>query len=171
MMLDYLSGILVRDLRSLRTEIEAYTDDRDLWRVVPGITNSAGTLALHLTGGLQYLIGGVLGGTGYVRDRDAEFARRDVSRKELLQLIDTTAGVVERTLAKLTERDATRLYPESVAGVDVSTGDFLLHLAVHLTYHVGQIDYHRRILTGEARPVRTMVITELKSAKPAKQTS
>jgi len=171
MMLEFISGIITRDLRSLRKEIEAYRDERDLWQTAPGITNSAGTLALHLAGNLQYHIGALLGGSGYVRDRNAEFELRDVHRDELLRRIDAAAAAVEQTLARLTDRDLERPYPQAVGGVDTTTGDFLLHLAVHLTYHLGQIDYHRRILTKEARPVRALVIPELKSARPAKQTS
>src|SRR4029077_19219374 len=84
----WISAIMARDLRALRRELEAYADERDIWRIQPGISNSAGNLALHLTGNLQYFIGTVLGGTGYVRDRDAEFNRRDVSRAELLRQVD-----------------------------------------------------------------------------------
>ena len=75
---DWIAGILARDLRALRREIESFGDESDVWRVPPGISNSAGTLALHLAGNIQYYIGTVLGGTGYLRDRDAEFALRDV---------------------------------------------------------------------------------------------
>src|SRR2546428_12899647 len=88
MLTTWIAAILRRDLGALRREIEAYADERDIWRVAPGISNCAGTLALHLAGNIQCFVGAVLGGTGYVRDRDAEFARRDVPRAELLRDID-----------------------------------------------------------------------------------
>src|SRR5437764_673264 len=91
----WIAGILVRDLRALRREVEAFADERDLWRVPPGIGNSAGTLALHLAGNIRHYIGAVLGGTGYVRDRDAEFALRDVPRTDLLADIDAALVAVE----------------------------------------------------------------------------
>jgi hypothetical protein len=96
-----IAAILARDQRALRREIEAYADERDLWRVVPGITNCGGTLALHLAGNLQHFVGAVLGGTGYARDRAAEFARRDVPQSELLRGIDEAIATVERILPAL----------------------------------------------------------------------
>src|SRR2546421_5404024 len=91
-----IAAIMSRDLRALRREIEAYGDERDLWRVAPGISNCAGTLALHLAGNIQFFVGAVLAGTGYVRDRDAEFARRDGPRAELLRGIDAAVAAGER---------------------------------------------------------------------------
>src|SRR2546422_1300534 len=131
------------------------------------ITNSGGNLALHLVGNLQYFLGTVLGGTGYVRDRDAEFGRRDVPRAELLRQIDTALAAVAQTMALLREQDLAKPYPQPVGGVTLSTGDFLLHLAAHFTYHLGQVDYHRRLLTGKAGQIRAVPLTELASAAPA----
>lgn len=159
-----LAGVIARDLRALRREVEAYADERDLWRVVPGITNSGGTLALHLVGNLQHFIGAVLGGTGYVRDRAAEFSRRDVPRGELLRQIDETLAVVERTLGALGDDALARPFPQPVGGAAVTTGAFLLHLATHLTYHLGQIDYQRRMLTGQAGQIRAVAVDELPGA-------
>jgi len=91
-----LAALLDRDLRALRRELEAYPDERQIWQQVPGLPNTAGTLALHLAGNLQHYIGAQFGGTGYVRDRDAEFARRGVSRAELVAEIER-ARVAIRT--------------------------------------------------------------------------
>ncbi|HEX7025334.1 MAG TPA: DinB family protein [Gemmatimonadales bacterium] len=139
---------LLRELVSLRKEVEAYPSDADLWRVPPGVSNSGGTLAIHLTGNLQHFIGAVLGKTGYVRDRDAEFAIRGLSRSEVLDRIDQTTAALARTFSSLTDDVLGSRYPEPVAKVRVLTGDFLVHLQSHLAYHLGQIDYHRRITTG-----------------------
>jgi|SRR5438128_4380722 len=165
----WLGAVLARDLRALRREIEAYPQERDLWRVPPGagITNSGGNLALHLAGNLQYFIGTVLGATGYVRDREAEFARRDVPRAELLREVDSALAAVAQTMARLREQDLAKPYPQPVGGVTLTTGDFLLHLAAHFTYHLGQVDYHRRLLTGHAGQIRAVPLTELASAAPA----
>jgi len=156
-----IAAILARDLRALRREIEAYADERDLWRAVPGITNSGGTLALHLAGNLQHFIGAVLGSTGYVRDRAAEFARRDVPRSELLRQIDETIATVERILPALGDEVLAGPYPQPPGGTTPTTAAFLLHLATHLTYHLGQIDYHRRMLTGHAGQIRAVAVDEL----------
>lgn len=161
----WISTILTRDLRALRRELEAYADERDIWRIQPGISNSAGNLALHLAGNLQYFIGTVLNGTGYVRDRDAEFNRRDVPRAELLRQVDAAIAAVA-LLSRVSDADLAKPFPLPVAGVTLATGEFMIHLAAHFTWHLGQIDYHRRLLTGQAGAIRAVLPTELASAKP-----
>lgn len=145
-----LEAIFVRELTTLRMELEAYPSDPDVWRLVPGISNSAGTLALHLAGNLQHFIGGVLGRNGYVRNRDAEFGSRDLPRAELLRQVDQAIAAIRRTLPRLDSAALEERYPEAVAKVRVTTADFLVHLTSHLSYHLGQLDYHRRIVTGGA---------------------
>src|SRR5712692_10019015 len=166
MLTTWIAAILRRDLGALRREIEAYADERDIWRVAPGISNCAGTLALHLAGNIQFFVGAVLGGTGYVRDRDAEFSRRDVPRAELLREVDAAIATVA-LLSRVSDADLAKAFPQPVAGVTLATGDFLLHLAAHFTYHLGQVDYHRRLLTGQAAQIRAVLPTELASAQAA----
>ena len=161
-----LSTILARDLRGLRREVEAYPDDASLWRTVATIPNAAGTLVLHLSGNLQHFIGAQLGRTGYVRDREAEFSRRNVPRSELLSHIDAARDAVISTMAHLTDADLDAMYPTPVGNVRVNTADMLLQLATHLTYHLGQIDYHRRAIAGDGRSVNTVLPSELQSAVP-----
>ena len=160
-----LSGILTRDLTSLRKEIEAYPAEPDLWRRAEGITNSGGTLALHLAGNLQHFIGAVLGKTGYVRNRDAEFAERDVPRAEVLHRIDAALAAVQDTLAGLSDADLGREYPLPVGKVRVETADFVIHLATHLAYHLGQVDYHRRMVTRTGTTVSTVAPWRLHTAR------
>ena len=167
MLATLIGGVLIRDLKALRRELEGYPDERSLWTLPRGVTNSAGNLTLHLAGNLRTYIGAQLGGTGYVRDRDAEFNRRDVPRAELLSQLDETLAVVERTMPKLADADLARPFPTPIGGVTVTTGDFLVHLATHLTYHLGPIDYHRRVVTGEPGKVAAVMPTELSSARPS----
>jgi len=161
-----IGAILVRELTSLRQEIEAYPSDADLWRVVPGITNSAGTLALHLAGNLQHFVGSILGGTPYVRNRDAEFSAHGLSKAQLVAQVADAISAVEQTFLRLGPTDLESEYPEAVAKVRLNTGDFLIHLASHLAYHLGQVDYHRRIVTGNPATVGTVAPTKLASARP-----
>ena len=162
-LLPSLAAIFERDLRALAREVDAYPDERDLWAHVPGVSNVAGTLVLHLAGNLQYYLGAVLGGSGYVRDRPAEFARRDVPRSELLREIEATRTTVSRVLCGALDVD--REFPESIAGKRVRTGDYLIHLATHFAYHLGQLDYHRRIVSGHDKGIDAMRPTELSSAR------
>ena len=161
-----IAAIIERELRTLRAQLEAYGDERDLWLLAPGIANPPGALAAHLVGNLQYYVGARLGGTGDVRDRPAEFARRDRTRADLIAAIEETRAIVRATLASLPEPELDREFPEVVGGVHLVTGDFLIHLTGHLAYHLGQIDSHRRLLTGGAA-IRAVPIPELSSARPA----
>jgi uncharacterized damage-inducible protein DinB len=143
-----LIDLYERDLGKLKDEIQQYADEADLWKTGEGITNSAGNLCLHLTGNLKHFFGAVLGGTGYVRERDAEFANKNVSRSEMLADIDATLDVVRSTLAGLVENDFDKPYPIEVFGHPMTTGYFLVHLTTHFNYHLGQINYHRRLVAG-----------------------
>ncbi len=141
-----VAEILARDLGTLRKELQAYAREEALWKVAPGISNSAGTLALHLLGNLQHYVGAVLGETRYVRDRDAEFSRRNVPREEILAEIERTVEVVRSVLPSLDEATLAAEYPEEVAGRRMTTGYHLIHLVSHFAYHLGQVNYHRRLL-------------------------
>jgi len=165
MLLAYVAAILDRDLRALAREVEAYADERDLWRLPPGIPNSGGTLALHLAGNIQHYLGGRLGGTGYVRDRPAEFAQRAVPRAELLARIDAARAAVRSAAAAPV--DGAGDFPEVISEVRLATAEYLVHLCTHFAFHLGQLDYHRRVVTGDAAGVGAMRPAELASARPA----
>lgn len=158
--------VLARDMRALAREVDAYPSDDVLWRAAPGISNSGGTLVLHLLGNLEHFVGAVLGRTGYVRDREAEFATRDLTRAELRRRIDATAETVDATLAQLAPEQWDAEYPVPIGGRKVGTAAFIFHLATHLAYHLGQIDYHRRMLVSDAGTVDAMSIGELPEYAP-----
>ncbi len=148
-----LSRVFRRELATLRDVLLSYADESGIWALPPGAPNPAGTLALHLTGNLRWYIGAQLGATGYVRDRDAEFSRRDVSRAELIAQIEAAADEVTRTFASLDAAALDAPFPVEVGGLRLNTRRFLLHMEGHLGYHLGQVDYHRRLVTRNAAPV------------------
>ena len=162
---DSLHAVLLRDLRSLDAQVAAYPDDESLWKFVPGISNSAGNLVLHLAGNLRHFFGATLGDTGYVRDRPSEFAAKGLTRTELGREVQATIADVETSLAAITDEQLSRTYPLPLPDRHVRTAEFLVHLASHLTYHLGQIDYHRRILTPDPKAVENLSIRELPEAK------
>ena len=141
-----LSFLFDRDLQRLRTEIEAFISEADLWRVSGAVTNSAGNLCLHLCGNLEHFIGGVLGGSGYVRDRENEFAARNIPRAELLAEVDRTRDVLAKAFAAMSDEDLGKTFPLKVFGEDMTIAYFMLHLEGHLNYHLGQVNYLRRML-------------------------
>lgn len=146
MIVSSLQSLYKRDLEKLFREIEAYHNEANLWVIEGNISNPAGNLCMHLVGNLNAYIGATLGKTGYVRDRPFEFAGKNLPRATLLAQIRETIGMVDSVLGQLTDKDLEMEYPEEVTGGRVSTGYFLMHLAVHLGYHLGQINYHRRLL-------------------------
>lgn len=141
-----LETIFHRDLDALKQEIEAYQNEDRLWMVTKDISNSAGNLCLHIIGNLNHFIGAILGHTGYVRQRELEFTRTHVPKIEMITNIEATKAIVTKVLADLTTTDLEREYELKVFNKPMSTGYFLVHLSTHLAYHLGQINYHRRLL-------------------------
>lgn len=144
----YLKRVLVRDLEGLRAQLNAYPEEHQLWELPSGISNSGGTLALHLVGNVRHFIGATIGGSGFVRDRDAEFGGRNISVSDIEESIDNAIEEVSRALDLVTDEMMEREYPIEVGGERLSTGQFLTHLVNHFAYHLGQLDYHRRMTTG-----------------------
>jgi hypothetical protein len=135
-----------RDLSRVIDEIESYKSNALLWSVQDGINNSAGTLGLHLAGNLRYFIGSTLGDSEYERDRDFEFNGK-VSKTDLLSVLKTAQTEVNTTLKALSPEDVVKPYPLEVFGSEITTSQFLIHLYGHLNYHLGQINYHRRLIS------------------------
>ena len=145
-MISELIKLYRRDLEKLITELESYPTEESLWQISGEIKNSAGNLALHLIGNLNHFIGVKLGGIDFVRDRESEFALRDVPRAEIILKLHDTLVVLETTLPTLDAAALENTYPLEVMGYPMSTGYFLIHLYGHLSYHLGQVNYHRRLL-------------------------
>lgn len=153
MCIDAVRICLVRDLEGLGAELDGYHDDASVWQELPGFANSTGTLVLHCCGNLRHFVGSVLGGSGYVRDRDAEFSTRGVPRAELQRLLTITRDEVTTALDALDPAVLGERFPAPLPGGFATTEPVLVHLATHLGYHLGQVDSHRRCVTGERRSV------------------
>lgn len=153
-----------RELGAFQREIELFPNDELVWKTTPGILNSAGNLALHVCGNLQYFVGALLGESGYVRNRDLEFSRRSGTRAELVAELQKTAGVVDATLSRLTESAFVADLPEAKRSMVFKAHTFLIHLCAHLAFHLGQAGYLRRVLTGDSTSSGPMSIDELYAA-------
>jgi uncharacterized damage-inducible protein DinB len=145
-MIEELCVLYDRDLQRLHHEIAAFQQEEHLWQIRGHVPNSAGNLGLHLVGNLCTYIGNTLGHQPYVRDREAEFAAKNVPKQALLKQITHTKAVVLTSLQALQVEDLALLYPEEVLGYKMTTGYFLVHLLAHISYHLGQINYLRRTL-------------------------
>ncbi len=144
-----LAALFRRDLALVQMQVEAFPDDRLLWRTLPGIANPAGNLVLHLEGNLREFIGRQLGKRPYNRQRELEFSARDLGRDELAARITELTAIVPAVVGELSPVEMEAEYPQVVLERALSTQAFLMHLYGHLNWHLGQIDYLRRTLTGD----------------------
>lgn len=151
MSIDTIQTLFNRDLKRLIVEIEQYEIEDDIWKVKGNITNSAGNLCLHLVGNLNTYIGRELGNSGYQRNRELEFSAKDVPKTELIQMVQNTITMINQTLDNLDEEILNAEYPILVFEQPTSTEYLLVHLTTHLTYHLGQINYHRRLIGSETK--------------------
>ncbi len=159
--LAHIQALLIRDLGGMKKEIEAFPDDQQIWDVLPGVSNPAGTLAIHSCGNLKHYIGVVLGGASYKRDRENEFANRFMTRDEICCEIDSTVTLLRQTLSVIDPEMLGSTYPERVGSFELNTQQFLLHLCSHLSLHLGQAGYLRRILSGSNQSTSPASLAEL----------
>ncbi len=153
--------VFLRDLAALRREVELYPDEAGLWAKPPGVPNAAGNLVMHLVGNLRHFIGAQMGASGYVRDREREFGAAGVPRAELLAEIDACIRELDATLSSLPDARLLQIAPNAPQGITVTASLLLLHLSAHFGYHLGQVDYHRRMVTGDARGAAAVDVTAL----------
>ena len=146
MLTETLISLFERDLNRVVKELQFFKDEIDIWRIEKEIANSAGNLVLHLIGNLNTYIGNEIGKTGYVRNRELEFALKDIPRDELIAQLVNTSDVIKNSLSLLTADDYEMEYPMLVLSEKTTTGFFMVHLLGHLNYHLGQINYHRRLI-------------------------
>ncbi|MCH6200086.1 DUF1572 family protein [Aquiflexum sp. LQ15W] len=145
-MKDVLILLFERDLNKLISELEAYRLEENIWKVSGDISNSAGTLVLHLVGNLKHFIGAVIGNTGYIRNREAEFSLKNLPKANLVKQILETIQVINVTVSEFEEDNFSSNYPLEVFGKTMTYEYFMIHLQSHLNYHLGQVNYHRRLL-------------------------
>lgn len=141
-----LASLFRRDLARLGKQIEGFPDDETLWKIVPGVTNAAGNLALHLEGNLREFVGRQLGQLPYTRNRELEFSAKGVTKQELGTRLAELSEAIPSIVESLSAAQMDQEYPQIVLGIPMSTSEFLIHLYGHLNWHLGQVDYLRRIL-------------------------
>jgi hypothetical protein len=141
-----LATLFRRDLAKLIQHLESFPDDESLWQVLPGVSNAAGNLALHIEGNLREFVGHQLGQLSYVRNRSLEFSARGLSRREICAQLTELKDTIPMVIENLSEEQLEMEYPEVVLVTATSTREFLIHLYGHLNWHLGQVNYLRRIL-------------------------
>ncbi len=146
MLIQELKKVFIKDLIKLKEEINLYQHEENLWKIREGIANSGGNLCLHLIGNLHHFIGVVIGKTSYLRNRETEFSSKNIPKKELVKMVEETVIVVDKVLTSMIDQQLEAEYPLLVLKEKTSTGYFLFHLSSHLGYHLGQINYHRRLI-------------------------
>jgi len=135
-----------RDINRVKIEIESYKNEANLWKIEGEILNSAGNLCLHLIGNLNHFIGAEIGKTGYIRERELEFSQKNIPKQELIKKLEEVIKVVYMSIKSLSEEELHQLSTSPKFTEKQTTAFLLLHLHAHLNYHLGQINYHRRLL-------------------------
>ncbi|BDD01625.1 DinB family protein [Persicobacter psychrovividus] len=144
---DSLAQLFSKNLQQLSEEISQYEGKPlEFWAVRGMISNSAGHLTQHILGNLNHFIGHVLAKTDYVRDRKAEFSTHDISIATFKEQIEAVDALIQDTFSKMTEEEWAQTYPLEVFKKPITTAYFMQHLLAHLSYHMGQINYHRRLI-------------------------
>lgn len=138
--------ILDRDLNNVIQELESYRQEGNLWHLAGTINNTGGNLGLHISGAINHFIGAVLGKNGYIRKRDEEFSQKNISREEVVRQVKLAIHTLHQVLPGVPEEELEKEFPETLGGMTMTIGHFLIHLVSHINYHLGQINYHRRIL-------------------------
>lgn len=146
MLKETLISLFERDLNRVINELNQYQIESNIWKVENNISNSAGNLALHLIGNLNTYVGKEIGKTNYVRNRELEFSQKNVPRQELIDKLKDTIKVVRDALQTITDEVLKEEYPVLVFSEMTTTEYLLVHLTTHLAYHLGQINYHRRLI-------------------------
>ncbi len=141
-----LIDLYEKELDKLAEEISAYETEEQLWKISGDILNSGGNLCLHLTGNLQHFIGATLGDSGYIRNRDAEFKLKNIPRQKLLEEISNSKRIVIDTLEQISKKELDSNFPISLFDEPATTEYMLVYFLKHLSYHVGQVNYHRRLV-------------------------
>src|SRR5947207_445231 len=119
-----LSELFRRDITRLLQELKAFPNQETLWRTLPGISNSAGNLILHLEGNLREYIGRQLGGLPYDRQRESEFTLSGLPPDDLLQRVAGVKEMIPNVISNLSDAALEAIYPEEVLGTRLSTRQF-----------------------------------------------
>ena len=146
MLVQELRKVFIKDLEKLKEEIGLYRSEQNIWRIEKQIANSAGNLCLHLVGNLNTYFGAVIGKTAYIRNRDQEFSLKNIPQRELVHVVENTITMLDKVMKSMGDDELKEEYPLLILKEKTSTGYFLFHLSSHLGYHLGQINYHRRLI-------------------------
>ena len=145
-MLTVITSLFEKDINKLIEEMGLFESEEDIWKIKEGVSNSAGNLSLHLIGNLNHFIGATLGNSGYVRERDKEFSEKNIPRTQLIEALNSTVSVIKQTLAALPEEDLKKDFPVAINQKIISTEYMLVYLLNHFNYHLGQVNYLRRLI-------------------------
>ncbi|GHM98774.1 hypothetical protein WSM22_02640 [Cytophagales bacterium WSM2-2] len=148
MITEELKKVLVRDIDRLKEEISLYRDEQSIWKIEKEIANSGGNLCLHLIGNLKHYIGVTMGDLKFTRNREEEFTLKNIPKAELIKMVEETREAVSRALDNTKDEELDKEYPLLVFKEKTSTVFFMIHLAAHLGYHLGQVNYHRRLVAA-----------------------
>jgi len=141
-----LARLYKRDIERFITEIELFNDENNLLKTKGSAKNSSGNLTLHIIGGLSFHIGVTLANLDFVRNRNQEFIRKGVPRESMTAQLSNLIPLIVDTITSMPDRQLNELHPNLYDGQNETIGYVLTQILLHLNYHLGQINYLRRML-------------------------
>lgn len=141
-----IANFYQRDIQKVIDEINLFNDDSNIWKTSGSTKNSSGNLVLHLVGGLNHLIGTTLANTNYVRNRNLEFEQKDIERVQLIEQLKELSFMIDKTINSISEEQLNNSFPIFFDKENATIKYVLIQLLLHINYHLGQINYLRRVL-------------------------
>ncbi|HEV2499108.1 MAG TPA: DUF1572 family protein [Terriglobia bacterium] len=134
------SRAIFRQYKSLAEAAMAQVSDEEFFRPLDPESNSIALVVKHMAGNMRSRWTNFLMSDGKKpwRDRDSEFEdRRDLSRAQLLELLEAGWKLALSTLESLTDADLERTI--TIRGEKHSVLQAINRQIAHYAYHVGQI--------------------------------
>lgn len=141
-----LIDLYCKELDKLKDEINAYENDELVWKLTDQVQVTGGNICLYLAGNLQHYIGNMIGDSGYIRNKEAELKAKNVSRERLMEEIENTRQIVVDTLEQVSKAELLKVFPTKDFEESVTTEFYLVHLLNNFCFHLGQINFHRKLV-------------------------
>ena len=125
------------------------TPEAGINKVLGEDNNSMSVIVFHISGNLKSRFTDFLTTDGEKewRKRDTEFEKRQLTKSELISIWDEGWNILIKALDELTDDDLSKKV--TIRKKELSVVDALHRSLAHLSYHVGQIVFIARVITGK----------------------
>lgn len=141
-----IADLFQRGIDKLIEEINLFKKEKNIWKIKETTKNTAGNLTLHLLGNLNHFIGRTLGHTDYIRKRQDEFSIKAIPREKLVTDLILLKETIKNSLEKISIEDIKKEFPLKIKEEVLTVELMLIFLLNHFNYHLGQVNYLRRLI-------------------------